>query len=508
MNRPAVPGAKSRGGRRSLGDYRSELAVLVGFNGVAQIAPIIAIFAITPLLLHRLGIDRFGVWTLALVALSTLAALDGGISASLSRFFAVHAAAGDRAEAGRLLLGALLFFLVLGLTVTALAFPLVPLIVGLFNIPAELEGEASAALRWVPMLAALALMADSSAAVLQGNSRFRALAGAMVASSLALVVAVVVLVQPGEHLGTLVVATALRYLMLIVVSLAFATRDVSIQRPLLPSRRARHELRSYAARMQLSAITAFVNGELDALVIAAFLPVRYVGLYGIAIQAASAVRSLPLYVFAPVLTRMTTTFGNHGRVAAAREFERFERAWLPAVLGYGVVAVATIAFAVPIWLGDGYRLSGEAAAVLLAGYMLHVGFTGMRTCYVRAVGYPGLETRYQLVWAAANALLTVPLAVLAGMLGVVAATAGTAAGASLYFVALCRRKEALPVTWPAHRWWPFAVAAGGITVVGEVVIVRAGHQGFLALALAGMPALAGLVIFAAALRRPTVTVAD
>jgi O-antigen/teichoic acid export membrane protein len=497
VNPPVPPAATDHAPKRTrFSAYRSNLVVLVGFNGVAQLAPIVVLFALTPLLLHRLGLDRFGIWSLALVALNTLTVLDGGISASLARFFAAHAAHHERADTGRLLFGALVVFFVAGLVLTAVAFPLAPAIVDLLDIPPELRHEAGAVLRWVPLLAGLALMADSSAALLQGNSRFRALAGAMVVSSATWALAIIVLVQPGAHLGTLILATALRYVVLLLASLAFAARDVTLRRPLLPSREARRELRSYASRMQVSAVTAFVNGELDALVIAAVLPVRYVGLYGIGMQAASAVRSLPLYVFAPILTRLTTTFGTEGRPAAAAEFARFERKWLPGVLGYGVVAVAATGFGVPIWLGDAYTLSGEAAAILLAGYMVHVGFTGMRTCYVRAIGRPGLETRYQLVWAASNALLTLPLALLLGMLGVVATTAGTGVVASLYFVGLCRRAEGLPVLLPPPRWWEFAAMACVITVAGELVIMDASVHGYFALALAALPALVGLLVCA------------
>ena len=105
-------------------------ATRIGFNGLAQVAPIVVSLALTPLLISRLGVDRFGIWSLALIALNTLASLDGGISASLARFFAIHAARGDRADAGRLLLGSLVFFLGLGLAVTLAAFVLVPTLVG------------------------------------------------------------------------------------------------------------------------------------------------------------------------------------------------------------------------------------------------------------------------------------------------------------------------------------------------------------------------------------------
>jgi O-antigen/teichoic acid export membrane protein len=479
----------------------SGLALHVGFNGVAQIAPIVVAFALTPLLLHRLGLDRFGIWSLALVVLATLTTLDGGVSASLARFFALYAAREERGETARLLLGALLLFAALALVLSLAAYPLVPAIVPLLHIPRALEDEAVMMLRWIPLLSALALASDSTAALLKGSGRFRSLAVAMLASTGSFAVAVVVLVQPGPHLGELVIATALRYVVLALACLLMAARQLSIRRPLLPVRATRRELWRYSSRMQLSALTGFVNAQMDALVIAAVLPIRYVGLYGIGMQVASAVRTVPLFVFAPLLTRFATTFRNHGREATAVEFERMERRWLPAMLGYGVVTVAAIGFAVPIWLGDRYLLSGLTAAILLVGYMVHVGLTGMRTCYVRAIGRPGLETRYSSVWTVTNAALTIPMALAGGLLGVVGATAATGVLASIYFVVLCRRTEQLPVIAPERRWWGLVAAAAGITVAGELAILQTDLHGFFPLALTAVPGLLAWLMLVTSVRR-------
>ena len=124
-------------------------------------------------------------------------------------------------------------------------------------------------------------------------------------------------------------------------------------------------------------------------------------------SAASAARSVPLYAFSPPLTRLTMTFRREGRAAAGDEFRRLERIWVPSVFGYGVVAIAAIGFAVTVWLGDDFVLSGVTAVVLLTGYIVHVGLTGMRTCYVRAVGRPGLEARYSTVWTIFTSLILV-----------------------------------------------------------------------------------------------------
>jgi O-antigen/teichoic acid export membrane protein len=486
---------------RALVAQPPELAVRAGFNGFAQLAPVVVVLAITPLLLSRLGLDRFGIWALALVAVNTLRLVDGGIAASLARFYAIHAAHDERVAAGRLLVGSFLGLAVIGLVLSLAMFPLAPTLVDLLNVPGALEGEAALVFRWVPALATLALMGESTSALLVGHGRFRALAGTMWTSAGAFAVAVVVFVDPGAHLEALMAATAARYVVLVAANLLFGAKHLSIRWPFLPSLATAREVGSYSSRMQLSAVTGFVNTELDAVVIAAVLPVRYVGLYQIGVQVASAVRSLPLYAFAPLLTRLTTIFRLEGREEAAAEFERLERRWLPAVAGYGVVATAAIGFSIPVWLGDRYVLSGAVAAVLLAGYTVHVGLTGMRTCYVRAVGRPGLETRSSIAWAVVNAILTVPLALLFGVLGVVAATAVAGMVASVYFVALCRIKERLPTIRPDRRWWLLAAAAAVLTVAGELTIVYTDFHGFLALALTGIPALVAWATVAGGLRQ-------
>ena len=472
----------------------SGFATRIGFNGLAQIAPIVASLAITPVLIDRLGADRFGIWSLALIILSTLVSLDAGVSASLGRYFAAHAARNERVEAGRMLVGSLVFFLLLGVVATLVAYVLAPVLVGVFNVPADLESEAIWALRWLPPLAVVALAGNASAALLQGNGMFRELALATATSAGVFVVAVVVLVNPGADLPQLFVAAAMRYAVIAVGGVILARKHIVIRRPLLPSLSTLRELGRYSTRMQLVAMTGFVNAELDGFVIAAVAPVRYVGLYSIGLQAASAARSVPLYAFSPLLTRLTTTFRSEGRQAAAVEFDYLERRWLPSVLGYGVLALSAIGFSVTIWLGDDYVLSGVVAVVLLTGYIVHVGLTGMRTCYVRAIGRPGLEARYSTVWTVCNAALTIPLALVAGMVGVVSATAATGIVASVYFVFLCKWAERLPFYLPGLRWWLIAAGAACVTVLGEVLVLRTGIDGFVGLVASGIPPLVALSI--------------
>jgi O-antigen/teichoic acid export membrane protein len=463
--------------------------------------PLLTNLVMTPYLIDVLGLDGFGVWALVIAFLATLTVLDGGVGASLTRFYAFHRARGDKAGIGRLVAGSLLLFLALGALISLVSFALAPIVVDRLTIPPHLEDEAVLVLRLLGPLVSLALLTNSATSLLQASSRFAALAAVTFGSSGTYVLGVVLLVGNSRSLPMLVVATTLRYVVLILGGLALAAREITFRKPLLPEASVRRDFRRYALRMQVSGITMVVNGEMDALVIGAFLPVRYVGLYMPGYQAAAALRSLPLYAFPPILTRMTGVFAEGGLPRAVAAFHALQARWLPAVLGYGAVATSAIGFGVEVWLGPGYGTSSLVAVVLMAGYTVHVAATGMRTCFVRSVGRPGLETRYSLVAMGLNLALTVPFAVLFGAVGVVAATAAGLAAASLYFVRLCGRVANLHDQLPSLRWLLATAFAVAVTVLGELLVRYTDLHGVLALMLAGVPALVGLAAIAGQMNR-------
>jgi O-antigen/teichoic acid export membrane protein len=451
---------------------------------------------LTPYLIKVLGVDGFGVWSLVLVFLATLTTLDGGVGASLNRFFALHAARSDREGTTRLLLGSILIFALLATAVTALALPLATIVVSHVHMGPQLREQAVVTFRWLGLLVGLALLSESAVALLQANQRFVALTWTIGASSLGYGVAVVLGLHPGDPLVTLIWLTALRYVAVVVCGLGAASRHLRLTSPLLPGPAERTGFRRYAVRMQLTSLTSFFNGEIDALIVAALFPVRYVGLYAAGYMAASVARSLPLYAFPPILTRLAGIFARRGLPGAQAEFEVLEATWLPVVLGYGAVATCVVGFGVPIWLGTAYRLAGAVGAVLMAGYTVHVALTGVRTCFVRSVGRPGLEVRYAVVSTVVNLGLTVPFAVAFGVIGVVAATAAGLAVASAYFVRLCR-PLGLRDRLPRWRWWVAIVLAVAITIAGEFVVSLTGWHGTAALLVAGLPALAGVGVLGA-----------
>jgi O-antigen/teichoic acid export membrane protein len=483
---------------RDLSEDRS-LVGRVGWSGLAQMMPMLVQLALTPYFIRVLGLDGFGLWSLILVFLGTLTALDGGIGASLARFFAVHAAKHEPEAAGRLLLTAVAVFVLLGAVVSLIAVGFARPLTGWLTLSPELHSQAIEALKWLGILLLLALVNGAVIALLQANHRFGRLAASTATAQLAYIIAALVLLHQGHSATVLIGVLSTRYVVGIVVGFALARRLVRFRRPLFSRPSERAEFRAYAGRMQLSSMTSLLNGEVDALLVAAILPLRYVGIFVAAHQVASAARSLPLYAFPPILTTIANSFAKDGLAGARTEFDRIQARWLPLVLGYTAVAACAALVAVPIWLGDEFQLAGVLAAILAMGYGIQVALTGIRTCFVRSIGRPGLETRYSVFSTIVNVALTLPFALIFGVAGVVAATAIALTGASLYFAWLCRQFGIRDR--PPHPSWLPAIAIGAtVTVLGALAIRETNWHGPLAAASVGVPALLGLAAIVLPLR--------
>jgi len=461
--------------------------------------PMLVQLALTPYFIRVLGLDGFGLWSLILVFLGTLTALDGGIGASLARFFAVHAARDEREASGRLLLTAVVVFALLSVVVSILAIVLAEVVAGWLKLSPELHGQAVEAVRWLGVLLLLALLNGAVVALLQANHRFGRLCASTAAAQLAYVIAALVMLQPGQPGTVLVVVLMTRYVVGVAVGFTLARRLVRFRRPLFSTPPERAAFKAYAGRMQLSSMTSLLNGEVDALLVAALLPLRYVGIFVAAHQVASAARSLPLYAFPPILTTLANSFAKNGLSGARMEFDRIQGRWLPLVLGYTAVAACAALVAVPIWLGDQFKLAGALAAILALGYGIQVALTGIRTCFVRSIGRPGLETRYSVFSTIVNVALTVPFALVFGVVGVVTATAIALTSASLYFAWICRQ-FGIRDRPPHPSWLPTIAVAATVTILGALAIRETNWHGPLAAATVGIPALMGLATIVLPLR--------
>ncbi len=469
----------------------------LGWNSANQVVSVLVNLALTPLLVHRLGLAAYGTFAVVSSFRGLLSNLDGGLGPASSRYLAVYAGAGDRRRASALLVTtSCLLVLVLG-AVGAVAAVLAPQLTLVLHATPHLRGQAATLLQAsMPLLVASALQAVLARAVV-AEHRWRFMSATSIAA-LAVYAALAVLLTGGRRgiMGLFWANVGMQATALAATAVGARHYLAPGLLGLLPGDELRPLLR-YASRVQAAALSSSLGVEVDALLVGLLFPVGDVGLYSIGYNFATQLSNLPQNAVGPIAVTLSRTFGQEGLHGTLTTFARLQRLWVRAVAAFCVVGAVAAVVAIPHWLGRAERTAGVVAGVLLAGQAVQLLGTVMGELS-KSVERPGLESRYLAVGAVVNVALTIPLALAIGMLGVPLGTAAGAVVSTLYFLHLAHREISvdLPSFLSEVPWGAVAVATV-VTVALELLADRIAPTGVAGMAVCAVPAAVGLAAYGA-----------
>jgi O-antigen/teichoic acid export membrane protein len=423
-----------------------------------------------PILISWLGPDRFGAWSLVSAGVGVLGVLDLGISASLYRYFGVNGEEG-RDESGRLLTSALLVLILVALVLAAVGHLLAPEVAAALRTPAGNRPEISAMLSWVGGVLVLPVIVAALGSRLQAASRFGWLVVAVAAGQIVYVAGVLFGHRGGTRLSELLAALALGLTVTIAVEAAAIVGFLGWRpwRSGLIRRSDVKELCGFAWSMQQAGFWAFVNLEADALVVAAFLPLRLVGAYSVGATVASGLRSCVGSLLLPLLPPLSRAGPSTRESLAVAEI--VQRQWVRLAARPALIAIPVAALTA--WSLGGVNRSDAAlvAAVLSFGHAVNLG-TAVLSYWTRVVSRPDIEARYGRVSALINVAVTVALTPWLGLAGVCIGTAAGQLCGSLWFVRTLSRWVSGPVrSFVADVPWRAAVPSSLAVCAAAAVLL-------------------------------------
>lgn len=444
----------------------------VVWNMLGRGLPLLVALALTPPLVAALGIERWGLFTLALGLVGVFGVFDLGLGAALTRTLAERIGRGERAGEGALVASALALLLALSVVLAAALWLAVPALVerGL-NVPPALQAEAIAGLRVLAAAAPLVVINAALWGVLAAHQRFRA------ANLAAMPVAVLYYLGP---LLVLLVWDSLAGVMLALVGarLLNTAAYAALIRPIVPgialraiSLRAVGPLLRLGGWMSLSGVLTQVSLYADRFLIGALLSLAAVAFYATPLDLVMRLWILPVAVAQALLPALASSF----RAMPAETAALLRRGVL---LIAGLVlpgCVVLIVLAHPLlllWLGIEFADGGAAVLRILAVGILFSCAGFAPGSLLDAIGRPDVTARFAL----ALALVSLPLAVL---LLLVAGIEGAAVAWSLRCAVECFGRMLL-----AARLYPAAAAA----LRRLAPVLAAGGAGLAA--VAAMPSIA------------------
>jgi O-antigen/teichoic acid export membrane protein len=200
------------------------------------------------------------------------------------------------------------------------------------------------------------------------------------------------------------------------------------------------EMLRYGAKVQVGNVSGMANQSLDQVLMAAWLPPVYLGLYVVAVSSASISRAFSEAVQLVLTPSITQRKSSAERAAVLQGV--FRRYWLLSFLA-AVAFSAVLPIAIPIVFGISFAAAIWPAEVLLLGTFLD-GARAVLTGGAQALGDPWLGSKAHLGALIVTVTLLYLLLPILGIMGAAIATASACAMELGIVVAGLRRSHGIP----------------------------------------------------------------
>jgi O-antigen/teichoic acid export membrane protein len=353
---------------------------------------------LAPYMVARLGMERFGFWSVLSLVSGFFLTFDLGLSQSLARFIAEHRARDQVADRRGVLTAGTALYLGVGVAWAVALIGGRSFALDFFHVAAVHRGEMSAAFVAAAVTAVVLCAYTVSGSVLTGLQRFdlwnlisivvTLLQQVLTAVALARGVGLAGITwwQGGVTLaGTLVAAVVARRLDPdLGFSWAAATRTVWAR------------LTRYSAALQVVNLGVLAQFQMPKLLLGRMMGLAEVGRYELGYRIGFTAWTVPSLLVPPLVPVFAHLEAAGERDRVLRLYQLASRYLMIASMTAGAGLIAFGPLLLRAWMGEG---PGPAARTAMAfGLLIMVNFlTTPGSTIVRSIGEPWLEARYQVL---------------------------------------------------------------------------------------------------------------
>lgn len=401
---------------------------------------------IAPWMLHRLGAERFGLWSLLSVFSTLAVTFDLGLQGALTKFVAEYRGAEREAAARVLLAMALTAYVTLGVLTLLLVLLLRSPIMDFYRLTDSLREEAMIALPLAALATLTLNLSQYSGALLGGLHRLDRWSQIAMVGTIAQLGLSAWTVHSGGGVGGLLAVSASINLAVACAAAWITHRMAPGLRPVWSgwTRPQARRLGDFSVALQIISIGLLIQFQLDKILFGRWAGLASVAEYELAYRVVFALWTVPALLLPPLLPAVAHLHAQGDNEAVLSLFRRASRYVLAVALPLAAGIVVFSSSVLTAWLGPGHHAAAVAAATL--GAVLGVNIlTGVGSAIVRGTGRPGLEAEYFIVAAVLHVPLSMMLIPRLGFEGGLLALAVSGVVGSLWFVVRVHRALGLPL---------------------------------------------------------------
>lgn len=395
------------------------------FNLVGQVAPLSAAVLTTPYVIHHLGPERYGLYSLAWFVVGYFALFNLGIGPATTKHFAELLGSGETGKLPELVWTAVASQALLGSIggiLLAVASPF--LVEHVLKIPAGLHSEACEV--FLIMAAALPMdfIGGSVQGILGASQRFDLLNAINIPFGFLTYLAPVMVLASGFGLVAIVLSLVLIRVATSAVILAFGIRLY----PALRSIRLNHglvrSLLKYGGWITISDIAGPVLVYFDRFLIATLISVTAVGFYTPSYLIASKMWILPSSLGGVLFPAFSASAGRGDQERIKETFVRSLKLLFLLIGPATLVLIFSAHSLLFFWLGERFADEGALVLQILAVGAFVNSLARVPSVLLQGTGHPDLTAKFHLAELPIHLVLTWVLVTRLGLPG--AALAWTA----------------------------------------------------------------------------------
>lgn len=397
-------------------------------------------FFLTPYIISHIGLERYGVWSIAFVITGYMGLLDFGIGCAFTPYFAEAAARKDEARINQLLTTGVVFSLLFAVVIIALTIVLASSIVRLLNIPSELQSEAIFVLIGGSCVLSIKYGSGVFWSILIGLQRMDISNAINIVVSFPLILGTVWALEGNHGLRGLIVNQLVMALISSVASLILAKKLVGslrFHRRLFCWALSR-QLWNYGMKVQVSNLSSLVNLETDKIFISYFLNMRMVAFYELGSKITMLARSVPNLLVSALPPAASELQAKSDRAGLERLYELSSKLLYSVTIPLGVFIFFNSELLMLSWMGPGYGLSSLVIRFLILASTLNL-LTAVITSVARGIGQVQYEMRSSTLVVLMNIPLSLILIIKFGFTGVLFGTTLTLIIGTLYYFSMFHR---------------------------------------------------------------------
>lgn len=407
------------------------------YNNIGYLWQLLVSLFLVPFIIHKLGVEQFGIWVLLEVIVTYLSLLDiTGIGGAFVKYIAEYHTMKDFKNCNHVInLGwayYTLFWLLMVFFVLVFKNPLL----NLFNISPELYSTASFVFIGILLISFIRGSFAVFRSVLLGLQRMDITNTIAVFTSLVNAAGVILFLSLGFGLKGLVMSGMIVAALTSFLQTVFAYKVLPQMRfrPFSFNKVVFRKTLIYGINIRIVSISELINMHVDKIFLAYFLNTSLVGLYELGAKIAKIARSFPEQLLPAILPASSELDALNDKNNLQKLYHRGSKYLCILTLPMAFFIISNASLIMTFWMGKtGFKESALALQILSIGYVFML-LVSMGRLIARGMGIPQYEMRSSVLLIVMNIILSVILIIKLGFIGALLGTTISGALGSLYFI--------------------------------------------------------------------------